>query len=299
MQKSKKQEPQNDPYLNHYRDEEFERSAWLCINGESVPWDVFYKLANIDWFSVNGEIGTIRFLIDPPSFLITSHYPSVRPLLYDLGILEDPTALYYSWFLRGGDYSKAKGEAHRRAQDFTVECFGKFLNSGFGQDFDRELFQRPGRRVWSDSRAEGVGVWRTRVYQKSIEDLGICAARPMTPRFPEFPYLESTWDEESDREVLRMGGFEEDVGRSAINMEFLVRAANILTKSPVKWGRTRIDRNRFRDAAIEIHNRLWIETGEKPNRDRVALVMGLNPFTFNSRWANTDGDWDNILKPTT
>ena len=281
-------------------DTEFKRSVTVWVDGNPVQWRHTFKQSMIDdnWFSVNGELGAFKVLFNPPSFLIKSNYPGLQPLLYGLGIPEDPTAVYYSWFLRGGDYSKAKGEAHRRAQDFTVECFGKLLNSGFGQDFDRRLFQSPERHVWGDSMVEDVGVWRTRVYQKSIADLDICAARPMSPQSPEFPYLESTWDQSSDREVLRMGGFELDVGRFSILREFHMRAANILTKSPVIWGRTPIDRNRFRDMAIEIHNRLWIETGEKPTQDRVALEMGLNPHTFKSRWAKTDGDWDTIPKPT-
>lgn len=300
MQKSNNANRQINPYLNNPLDAEFKRSVTVWVDGKPVPWRHTFEQSMIDdnWFSVNGQTSAFKLLFNPPSFIIKSNYPGLQPLLYDVGIPEDPTAIYYSWFLRGGDYSEAKGQAHRRAQDFTVECFGKLLNAGFGQDLDRQRFERSERHVWSDSMIEDVGVWRTRVYQKSIADIDICAARPMSPRSPEFPYLESTWDQSSDREVLRMGGLEPYVGCFTSLKEFHKRAANILTKSPVKCGRTPIDRNRFRDMAIEIHNRLWIETGEKPNQDRVALEMGLNPHTFKSRWANTDGDWDNVPKPT-
>ena len=299
MKNPSERNSQINPYSNNPPGVVFRRSVPIRVNGKTVLWRHTYDPALLEgsWFAVNGHTSVLKLLFDPPSFIILSNHPGLRPVLYDLGIPEDPTAIYYSWFLRGGDYSKAKGAAHKRAQRFTVECFGKLLDTGFGKDLDRQLFERSNRPVWSDKLIEDVGVWRTRVYQQSVADLGICAAHPMSAWSPEFPYLESKWDQSRDQEVLQMGGCESYAGCFSDLKEFFKRTANILTKSPVRFGRTPIDREEFREMAVEIHNRLWIETGEKPSRERVALEMGLNPNTFISRWGNTGGDWDRITKP--
>jgi hypothetical protein len=299
LQKPKKRKRRINQYLDNPPDAVFERSVTIRIYGKPVQWRHTFKQSMIEdnWFGVNGELSAFKVLFNPPSFIIKSNYPRLQPLLYDLGIPEDPTAIYYSWFLRGGDYSKAKGEAHRRAQGFTVECFGKLLNSGFGQDLERQLFQRSEQRVWSDSIIEDVGVWRTRVYRESIADLDICAARPMSPPTPEFPYLESKWDQCRNLEVLRMGGFESYAGCFTTLKEFYKRTANILMKSPVRFGRHPLDPMEFYETVVRACHEIWIEEGEKPGQAKVALKLNISDEVFDKRWGKTFARWADIPPP--
>ena len=119
----------------------------------------------------------------------------------------------------------------------------------------------------------------------------------MSTYCPEFPYIESKWDPTKQRETLRMGGFEMYIGCLPMLNDFCQRAANILMKRPIRFGRTKFDRAQFRKRAIAIHDRLWLETGQKPGQYQVALEMDLNEYTFKSRWAQTDGNWDSLPKP--
>src|ERR1041385_2672958 len=128
-------------------------------------------LAAERWFEVDGCVSVFQTPVEPPRFVILSNYPGLGQVLSDLSISENPRTIYYSCFLRGGDYAEATGEGYKKAQLFTVELFGRFLNSTLGEDIERELpmWRRP--MFWSDSTGGKIAIWRTRVYSQPLADL--------------------------------------------------------------------------------------------------------------------------------
>jgi len=253
------------------------------------------RFARDRWFTVEGRASVYQLRDKPPAFVFLKSYPQLPPILPDLGYPENFSAIFYSTFLRGGDYAGAKGKAYDESQRFTVELFGAFLDPL--APFDEQMFQKRGYRlpvIWSESN-ESVVVLRTRVYLLDPTELLISPTKPISESTPWFPYLESRWNLRGD--FVLLGGL--DVARHSSSMlkQFYDHARNILNKEPIKYGRPEMNVLKFYEDTLRVHHRLWIRDGSPPGRKQVALEMGLALPTFNSRWKKTEARWEGIPPP--
>lgn len=249
------------------------------------------------WVAADGRVAVYQIPVEQPRFIILSNYPLLRQVLWDLGMPNVPQAIYYSCFLGGGDYTNTTGETYRKSQLFTVELFGRFLDSVVPEDVERELPKRWQPNFWNDSTCEDVAIWRTRVYSQPLTRLRLAPPQPMSPYSPSFPYLERRWVPARDRDVLLLGGLEGFSGGFSLLNKFYQRASSILYGAPARWGRVPMDATEFYKVVVRVHNKLWIRDGIKPGQKQVALEMGLNLNTFRSRWKKTEANWDDIPGP--
>jgi len=250
------------------------------------------------WFEVDGCVSVFQTPVEPPRFIILSNYPALRQVLSDLGVPENPRTIYYSCFVSGGDYANATGEAYKKSQLFTVELFGRFLNSTFGEDIERELpiWRRP--MFWNDATGEEIAIWRTRVYSQPLADLDLRPSQPMSPYVPCFPYLETRWHPDRDRKAFLLGGLEGFTGGFSLLRKFFRRASSILDGSPARFGRPPLDPMEFYKTVVRACHELWIEDGEKPGQARVALRLNISDEVFDKRWAKTNRRWADIPPPS-
>lgn len=235
--------------------------------------------------------------VEPPTFIILESYPELPPILSELWFTDKPNAVYFSTFLRGGDYAGAKGKAYKESQHFTVELLGVYSDPP--TPIQERWAQEQGYRqpdIWSDSD-QTISVLRTRVYLENPTSLLISTYKPMSEQMPWFPYLESRWISRFENNFVLLGG----LGRSRYSFsmlkEFYDHAISILHRDPIKYGRPEMDTLKFYEDALRIHHRLWIRDGSPPGMKQVALEIGLTDGTFKSKWKKTGAVWTRIPPP--